>query len=164
MGPLRFVYRDAQGVVAEWHLTRWKENARYIQGRNEQDTLPRTFRKDRVVEYLEGAEQLLGDLAPPAPEPSPSKPTDTRPQILFSGFRQADRARLEQLADDNGMRVVKSPTKQLAVFCGGYNAGWSKIEEARERGAFILTEEQLLHLFETGEVPEMTTIRMGAET
>lgn len=153
MEPLRFIYRDAHGVVAEWHLTRWKENTRYIQGRNEQDTLPRTFRKDRVIEYLEGAEQLLGDLAPPAPEPAPRNPTDTRPQILFSGFRQADRDRLEKLAEDKGMRVVKSATKQLAVFCGGYNAGTSKIEDARERGAFILTEEQLLHLIETGEVP-----------
>lgn len=153
MGPLRFIYRDAQGVVAEWHLTRWKENTRYIQGRNEQDTLPRTFRKDRVVEYLEGAEQLLGDLAPPAPEPAPREPADRRPQILFSGFKQADRARLEQLAEEKGLNVVKNPTVHLAYFCGGYNAGPAKTEAARERGAFILTEEQLLHLFETGEVP-----------
>lgn len=152
MGPLRFIYRDAEGRVAEWHLTRWKEKTRYIQGRNEQDTLPRTFRKDRVIEYLEGAEQLLGDLAPPAPEPAPRAPTDSRPQILFSGFKQADRARLEQLAEEKGLRVVKTPTAQLAFFCGGYNAGPAKIEAARERGAIILTEAQLVHLIQTGEI------------
>lgn len=154
MGPLRFIYRDAEGHVAEWRLTRWQENTRYIQGRNEQDTLPRTFRKDRVIEYLEGAEQLLGDLAPPAPEPAPRAPVDSRPQILFSGFKQADRARLEQLAEEKGLRVVKTPTTQLAFFCGGYNAGPTKIEAARERGALVLTEIQLTHLLKTGEIKE----------
>lgn len=154
MGPLRFVYRDAQGSVAEWHLTRWKENTRYIQGRNEQDTLPRTFRKDRVIEYLEGAEQLLGDLAPPAPEPAPRQPTDTRPQILFSGFKQADRSRLETLAEEHGLQVVKNPTIHLAFFCGGYNSGPVKTEAARENGAFILTEEQLIQMLKTGEIQE----------
>ncbi|WPP47727.1 BRCT domain-containing protein [Pseudomonas sp. AN-1] len=156
MQPLRFVYRDAQGNVREWTLTRWHEHATHIQGRSEHDTTPRTFRKDRVQEYLAGAEQLQGELAPPAPLPSPRAATDDRPQILFTGFKQADRSRLEQLAAEQGLRVVKTATAQLAYLCGGYNAGPTKVLAAREKGAFILSEEQLLHLFETGEIPELT--------
>ncbi|WP_449100465.1 BRCT domain-containing protein [Pseudomonas veronii] len=150
---LRFVYTDAQGQTAEWLLTRWREDSRYIQGRNEQDSKPRTFRKDRIQEYLEGAELLLLDAAPPAPEPAPRAQVDCRPQILFTGFKAPDRARLEALATEHGFRVMKTASKALAVLCGGYNAGPTKIEDARAAGAFILDEEQLLHLIQTGEVP-----------
>lgn len=157
MGPLRFIYRDAKGQVLEWNLIRWHEHAHHIQGRSEHDTIPRTYRKDRVLEYLAGAEQLQGELAPPAPQPAPRAPTDDRPQILFTGFKQADRDRLEQLAAEQGLRVVKTATAHLAYLCGGYNAGPAKVHAARDKGAFILSEEQLLHLFETGEIPELTT-------
>ncbi len=157
MEPLRFIYRDAKGQVREWNLTRWHEHATHIQGRSEHDTTPRTFRKDRVQEYLAGAEQLQGELAPPAPLPSTRTPSDDRPQILFTGFKQADRDRLEHLATEQGLRVVKTATAQLAYLCGGYNAGPTKVQAARDKGAFILSEEQLLHLFETGEIPELTS-------
>lgn len=153
MQPLRFIYQDARGEVREWVIPRWTENTRYIQGRSERDTLPRTFRKDRVLEYLEGADQLLFDLAKPAPEPVPRTQSDTRPQILFTGFKSADRARLESKATDHGFRVMKTAGKSLAVLCIGHNAGPTKVEAARETGAFIVTEEQLDHLLLTGEVP-----------
>jgi hypothetical protein len=149
---LRFTYTDALGRTDEWVLTRWKETSRYIQGRSEHDALPRTFRKDRVQEYLEGAELLLMDAAPPSPAPAPRAQPDARPQILFTGFKAADRARLEQFADEHGFRVMKVASKALAVLCGGYNAGPAKIEAARAAGAFILTEEQLYHLVLTGEI------------
>lgn len=153
MNPIHFVYQDAKGNIATWLLTRWKENTRYIQGRSDADSLPRTFRKDRVIEYLAGADQLLFDGAPPAPEPAPGVQADTRPQVLFTGFKAADRQRLEALSADCGFRVMKTAGKALAVLCIGYNAGPVKVEVAREAGAFIVTEEQLLHLLETGEVP-----------
>ncbi|MCO8162010.1 hypothetical protein NJC38_07545 [Pseudomonas sp. 21LCFQ010] len=153
MTALRFTYQNVEGTVAEWSLTRWKENTRYLQGRTASDSIPRTFRKDRVIEYLEGMEYLLGEDAPAVPEPAPRAPIDQRPQVLFTGFRQPDRTRLESLADEKGLRVVKTATTQLAILCGGYNAGPTKLDSARERGAFIVTEEQLLHLFETGEIP-----------
>lgn len=153
MQPLRFVYQDAKGEVREWVIPRWTENSRYIQGRSEIDTLPRTFRKDRVLEYLAGAEQLLFERAEPAPEPAPRAQPDSRPQILFTGFKAADRELLESKAASHGFRVMKTAGKSLAVLCIGYNAGPSKVEAAREAGAFIVTEEQLDHLLLTGEVP-----------
>lgn len=153
MRPIKFSYRDAEGVESVRVLTHWSENTRYIQGRGEADTLPRTFRKDRVLEYLDGCEQLLFDAAAPAPEPAPKAQSDTRPQILFTGFKSADRSRLEAFATEHGFRVMKNAGKSLAVLCIGYNAGPSKVEDAREAGAFIVTEEQLQHLIATGEVP-----------
>ncbi|WP_090899338.1 BRCT domain-containing protein [Azotobacter beijerinckii] len=153
MQPLKFIYQDAKGEVREWVIPRWTENTRYIQGRSEHDSLPRTFRKDRILEYLAGAEQLLFDLAEPAPEPAPRAQADSRPQILFTGFKSADRARLESKATEHGFRVMKNPGKSLVLLCIGYNAGPTKVEAARESGAFVVTEEQLDHLLLTGEVP-----------
>lgn len=152
MLPLRFSYQDAKGESREWTLIRWSENTRYIQGRTATDSLPRTFRKDRIQAYLEGHDQLLFDRAPPAPEPAPQAQPDTRPQILFTGFKTADRLRLEAMAAENGFRVMKTVSKALAVLCIGYNAGPTKVEDAREAGAFVLTDVDLMHLIKTGEI------------
>lgn len=152
MLPRRFSYQDAKGESREWALIRWSENTRYIQGRTADDSLPRTFRKDRIQAYLEGHVQLLFDLASPAPAPTPQVQPDTRSQIVFTGFKAADRACLEATAADSGFRVMKIG-KSLAVLCIGYNAGATKVEDARESGAFIVNEEQFSHLLNTGELP-----------
>lgn len=152
---LSFSYKDSKGNVTERLLTHWKETSVYIQGRSESDDFYRTFRKDRVIEYLLGAEHLVFDRAPPPPPPFSKKlPTDIRGQILFTGFKSEARAALEDLAATNGLRVVKTPTKDLAFLCAGYNAGWTKVKAAVEKGAFILSEAQLLAMFETGEIFE----------
>lgn len=153
MQPIKFHYRDAKGNEATWELTSWRENSRYIQGRNVTDTLPRTFRKDRVIEYLSGAEQLLFEQAPPAPEPEPRAQNDHRAQILFTGFRAVHRSELEAVAEQHGFRVMKSAGKSLAVLCIGDNAGPSKVEAARQAGAFIVTAAELFNLLKTGEIP-----------
>jgi len=152
MQPIKFSYQDADGRDSVRCLTHWSENTRYIQGRGEGDTLPRTFRKDRVVEYLEGADQLLFDKAPPAPEPAPKAAPDLRAQILFTGFKAAERAELEAFAEQSGFRVMKTAGKSLAFLCIGANAGPSKVEAARLAGAFILTVSELNSLVNTGEV------------
>lgn len=153
MTILRFIYRDAEGFVSERTLTRWHENSLYIQGRNEHDTLPRTFRKSRIQEFLQGANLLQFDLAPPAPEPQPRAPADGRAQILFTGFKSADRSFLEMRAEQHGFHVMKTASKALAVLCIGGNAGPSKVEKARAAGAFIVDEKEFEHLLRTGEIP-----------
>ena len=105
-----------------------------------------------MVEYLEGADQLLFDKAPPAPEPAPKAAPDLRAQILFTGFKAAERAELEAFAEQSGFRVMKTAGKSLAFLCIGANAGPSKVEAARLAGAFILTVSELNSLVNTGEV------------
>ncbi|MBH3339060.1 hypothetical protein I5L51_08055 [Pseudomonas mendocina] len=153
MQPIKFSYRDVDGRESVRTLTNWSENTRYLQGRSEGNTLPRTFRKDRVVEYLEGADQLLFDKAPPAPEPAPKAAPDLRAQILFTGFKAAERADLELLASQHGFRVMKTAGKSITILCIGVNAGPTKVEAARNAGAFIVSAQELCHLIETGEIP-----------
>ncbi|WP_349666262.1 BRCT domain-containing protein [Pseudomonas aeruginosa] len=91
--------------------------------------------------------------APPTPEPAPKAMPDMRPQILFTGFKSADKDRLESVATEHGFRVMKTVGKSLSILCIGGNAGPTKVESAQGYGAFILTEEQFSHLVKTGEVP-----------
>ncbi|WP_339453328.1 hypothetical protein [Pseudomonas sp. EA_5y_Pfl2_R50] len=67
MSTLKFSYRDAKGDLSQRELIQWSENSVYIQGRSASDTFPKTYRKDRIIEVLLGAELLLNEAAPPSP-------------------------------------------------------------------------------------------------
>ncbi|MBK5416377.1 BRCT domain-containing protein [Pseudomonas sp. TH31] len=171
MTTIKFSYRDAKGNLSERELTQWSENSLYLQGRSSSDSFPKTFRKDRIVEVLLGAELLLNDTAPPAPKlqpklaasalalqaasstPNPKSPLGGINQILFTGFAAAHRAELEQKALDFGLKVMSTPGKTLTFLCYGDNAGPTKVAKALEAGAFIIDSEQFLSLVTTGELP-----------
>lgn len=167
MSTIKFRYCDSKGVVTERELLQWSENSNYIQGRSGGDTFPKTFRKDRIVEFLLGEDLLLKEAAPPAPRPRPSdlaaaaassnktpKNTSNGPNaILFTGFTASYRSELELLAEGFGMKVVKTPSKSLTFLCYGDNAGPSKVAKAQEAGAFIINAGEFLNLLQTGELP-----------
>ncbi|MGU1442215.1 hypothetical protein ACSEOI_09645 [Pseudomonas aeruginosa] len=94
MSVLTFLYRDVTGVETTRSLVTWRETSRYIQGRSLTESLPKTYRKDRILQFFEGVHLLLGADAPPSPEPAPKAMPDMRPQILFTGFKAADKDRL----------------------------------------------------------------------
>ncbi|HCI2469083.1 TPA: hypothetical protein NOT17_003818 [Pseudomonas aeruginosa] len=153
MSVLTFLYRDVTGVETTRSLVTGRETSRYIQGRSATESLPKTYRKDRILQFLEGDHLLLGADAPPSPEPAPKSMPDMRPQILFTGFKAADKDRLGAVASEQGFRVMKTVGKSLSMICIGKNAGPTKVESAQGYGAFVLTEEQFFHLCRTGEVP-----------
>lgn len=150
---LRFIYPNSEGVESERTLIKWNENSWYINGRSADDSLPKTYRKDRIVEFLQGEELLLGDAAPPAPEPAPKAPSDQRPQIQFTGFSQAEKAELQALADAHGLWVMSKAGKHLAFLCCGPKpAGPRKIADAHDAGATIMDSAAFRHLLATGEI------------
>lgn len=172
MTTIKFSYRDARGDVSQRELIQWSENSAYIQGRSAGDSFPKTFRKDRIVEVLLGAELLLNDAAPLAPalqpkvkpsafaateaassRPQPKTPPGGINQILFTGFAAAHRAELEQKALDVGLKVMSTPGKTLTFLCYGDNAGPTKVAKAQEAGSFIIDAEQFLSMIATGEMP-----------
>lgn len=172
MTTIKFSYRDAKGNLSHRELVQWSENSLYLQGRSASDSFPKTFRKDRIVEVLLGAELLLNDAAPPAPKlqskpapsalasfeaasstPNPKSPPGGINQILFTGFAATHRAELEQKALDFGLKVMSTPGKTLTFLCYGDNAGPTKVAKALEAGAFIIDSEQFLSLITTGEMP-----------
>lgn len=55
MADLHFIYRDAAGAVSQRVLTGFTESGHYVEGVESGRFL--TFRKDRVVEYLNGCDR-----------------------------------------------------------------------------------------------------------
>lgn len=79
---------------------------------------------------------------------------DPRTQICFTGFSPALKTELMTLAQDAGMHVAKSVTKNLRILCAGDNAGPKKLEKARVQSVSVLSESEFRNLLTTGELPE----------
>lgn len=151
--PISFSYCDAKGVNRTWNLIWWTEKGAYICGGEVSGSIPRTFRKDRVSEYHSGLHLLENPHTPAPPRIQRTAAPDARLQILFTGFSKLDKAAMEVRAMNAGLRVVKESTVGLTFLCCGPNAGWRKIERAREAGSFIMNVEQWEQLLATGELP-----------
>lgn len=153
---LFFVYCNSRNIVSVQLIVNVSENEDYFQGisvRQEDSGLLKTFRKDRVVEYfksLEEAQEFISsgvetgffEIKEPKPETF---------DVHFTGFRQADKAILEEMASAANMEVRKSVTKNLSLLCYGYNASQMKMDKARGMGVIILNEEQFRRFVETGD-------------
>ncbi len=150
---LRFAYVNAQGEVSQRELSQWQESGHYIRGHCISGNAVKTFRKDRVQQYLDGCDSLLVDpYAPPPPKPAPEAPQESRPQILFTGFAKAERATFEAQAAAAGLTVVSTITKNLTFLACGGNAGPAKVRKARQQGVFIVPGPSLQALIAFGEL------------
>lgn len=149
MGSISFNYTDSRGHTTDWEIDQWKESGKYLQGTCVADVKFRTFRKDRINRYLGDGESVLTEpYIPPPPK------IETRPEIAFTGFAKAKRAELEAMAFDNGMLVRKDVTQGLAFLCCGPNAGPKKIAKGRAKDCFILADESLIGMLETGDLAD----------
>lgn len=150
---LRFIYCNAEGEVSERTLAQWVEAGHYVKGHDVAKGRVLTFRKDRVREYLDGSESLLkGPSATPPPKPARHAPPESRPQMLFTGYGAAQRNALEAQASAAGLVIVKTVTKSLTFLACGPNAGPAKIEKARAQGVYIVADQHLQALLQTGEL------------
>ncbi len=156
MEILRFIYCNAAGESSHRALTKWSEVGHYIKGFSSGDSAVRTFRKDRITEYLDGAAKHLENPYESAPPRLvKEQPSDQRPQILFTGFASVLRAELEEQSIAAGLNVCKTVTKFLCYLCIGPNAGPTKVEKSRAQNVYIVDEAQLRLLLETGELPDI---------
>lgn len=154
---LHFAYRDGDGVLSKRALSSWVEEGHYLRGFDATVGQLRTFRKDRIAEYFDGAAAFLQSplgVAPPRLRAGPAAARDDRPQIVFTGFGAVRRAELERQADAAGLRVVKGVTVALVFLCAGPNAGPAKLAQARRQGVYIVREAALADFLETGELPD----------
>lgn len=153
--PIAFEYVNAHGEHSVVQLVGWVEEGAYLTGRNLVDGRVKTYRIDRIQRYLDGSDALL--IKPrqePPPRTAKALPVSRRPEICFTGFEQQRKDQLWSAAIDAGLRPVASVTVKLAFLVCGANAGPVKVRKARERGIYVLREDQALALFETGELPD----------
>lgn len=153
--PIAFEYVNAHGEESQVQLVGWVEEGAYLTGRNMADGRVKTYRIDRIQRYLDDAEALL--IKPrqsPPPRPAKAAPKKSQPEICFTGFEQSRKDELTAAAIEAGLNPVASVTVKLSFLVCGPNAGPVKVRKARERGIYVLREDQARDLFATGELPD----------
>jgi NAD-dependent DNA ligase len=78
--------------------------------------------------------------------PPKTQERSTKPEICFTGFRPEEKARMQQIARDNGYQVVKSVTVGLKTLVTGEAPGAAKVAQAKTQGIAILTADTFLHI------------------
>lgn len=152
-----FIYQNARKNITIQSVSKISENEVYLQGFCTEANGFRTYRKDRILEIIEDgkiSEERLEYYRLINPPPMPSAKSLHLLDICFTGFKSDDKKRLKELAENAGFIIRSTVSKNLNFLCCGYNAGPMKIEKAREQGAVAITEEQLIKLIETGEIPD----------
>lgn len=157
----RFIYMNQHGEITYRQAHSLTVTDNHIQAYCMNADAVRTFRKDRVLEWLKPDADIDARLAYHRschPDPEPRKKTDRvfkpahLPDVCFTGFNKDDKNRLTKVAKENGLVVRSSVTKSLDILCCGYNAGPKKLQEAREKDTMILNEKEFIALATTGEI------------
>jgi NAD-dependent DNA ligase len=73
-------------------------------------------------------------------------------EICFTGFADAEKSELAELATRGGLTVVTKVTKSCFVLCAGATAGAKKMKEATDRGVRIVARDELERFLSTGEL------------
>lgn len=158
---VRFVYRDAKGNITGRRIEDRTDAEDYIQGVCLDRGDLRTFRLDRVLEYvapdvdIEARVRFYRDSSPP-PQASSTRPRPPQGtlEICFTGFVASTKASLEEAARSAGLFVRGDVTKNLRLLCCGPTAGPQKVRKARQLGAIALTEQNFREFLSTGELPD----------
>lgn len=151
-----FLYENADGDIAlrDVNVTSKYSNERgdfYIAGYCLKARASRTFRTDRIIgtitrsstgEILSVEEwwKLFADITPRfiaarAPTVYKTGPVN----IMFTGYRKAEREVMESFAENAGWTVRKTISKTLDYLMAGKNAGPSKTKDAIAYGVEIVT-------------------------
>ena len=159
-----FIYRDARGRITARVLHEASESDAYFQGFCESASGLRTFRKDRILEFITDQVDVEARLKhhistnPPPTESLPGTPRRVnwsgQPEICFTGFKKDRKSELSAAAEAASMFVRTSVTRDLDFLCCGDTAGPAKIAKARQQGVVALSETQFVALVETGEISD----------
>ncbi len=158
-GNKKFIYQDARGNITAREVTNISESKEYIQGIRLKANALRTFRKDRILEVIKNNKDIDSKLdyyISVSPPPKAPPKSHHYFDICFTGFKSDDKKRLKNIAEEKGLIIRSSVTRNLNFLCCGYNAGPRKIEKARSQGVIVLSESQFQVMLKTGEIPENT--------
>lgn len=164
---ITITYVDAEGVQSTRRVIfRRHDNERFDAFCLKRRAL-RTFRYDRLIAIADAVgkpialQQWISDKSskrikqqtPTAPKVRAAQPSDTM-VVLFTGFAKADLQDLQELAEDNGLKVsaARKITKSTDYLVAGNRAGPKKLQDADEMGIPVLNKEQFYTMLETGEI------------
>lgn len=144
----RFIYRNSKGETKEQCVHNVSDKGLYFSGYSEAHGMVRTFRKDRVIDWLDDG----------AAEDLPESKRIGALSVAFTGLPKEERERLTDLAQDGGMTVRQSVSQTLDFLCAGEGAGPAKINKAHRQDVLVLRPDHLERMLETGEVPTRSLV------
>ncbi|OOE64971.1 WYL domain-containing protein [Salinivibrio kushneri] len=167
-----FDYTDSQGERSHREISPTKlcvndKKEQYLFGICHAEGEERSFKVARIEKVFSTGKRysfedwcfnlLELDVASPTPQPSrpPRKKRSTNSgafEITFTGLPEAEKMQLSEMAEEAGMVVRKSVTKNLNAICYGGRASAAKLEKAQAQGAFVITPPEFEQLLETGEI------------
>jgi len=74
--------------------------------------------------------------------------------VLTGTLSRYTRTQATQLIEQNGGKVSSSVSKKTSFVVAGEDAG-SKLQKAQTLGVPVLTEEELEHMLQSGEIPSV---------
>ncbi len=158
----RFIYVDSKGHVTFREVGNASKSGDYLQAIDLATGGVKTFRTDRILEHVTDTADVLERVQhwqsqytrkSESDRPGGRRAINGVPEVCFTGFKAADKTRLTELAVASGYMVRGAVSVSLEVLCYGYNAGPSKMQQARDMGILILTEPQFLAFKDSGEIP-----------
>ena len=157
---MKFIYKNAQGIISYRELSQENEDEIYLKGICSLNGF-RIFRKDRIIEVLSTSDghqekvQHYQKLHPyVAPDPNAPK-RSFNPDLLdicFSGFKKADKDSIISKAKEYGFTVRSSITKGLCFLCTGNTPGQKKVKEANENDVMIINVEEFDKILEGKDI------------
>lgn len=159
---IKFKYETYNQHVSDREVRLQHERDGHFSGIDLTKNDHRTFKKERVMQYYEGTENLLESTKSyvPAPIRAPdsyrffNRNPEGLLEVCFTGFKQVEKDELIAMARLNRCHVVMDVTSRLSFLVCGSNAGPKKIERALNHSGKveIMPKEAFLHFIKTGEI------------
>ena len=120
MEELHFVYINANGRIGVHSIQSISYSENHIQGICKNTDRIKTFRKDRILKQYDSPEQAIQECASFLPEnyshlTKQSGPKKNTFDVCFTGFKKADKERLVDKANEQGLTVRTSVRRHTNV-------------------------------------------------
>ena len=163
---IEMIYKNSDGVISAKRVIHLATKHGLMSAICLETGRYKSYRKDRVLEYLDDfshAEKRLKHYksitADLFDQTSIKKEVETEGlTIHFVGFRGKISSELRKLAQDHGITIKTSPSKQVDFLCCGDGFTNRQRHIATKIDAVLISESQFRLLLKTGEMPEDTGI------
>ena len=158
----KFIYKNAQNVVAARDVNVVHEDEEYIDAFCNTTGTYKTFKKERILADVDDVNtastlQLVAELQSKSAIIQRGNGVKWqnkmhKPEICFTGFAAKEKAELIAYAEAQDFFVRTDVSEGLSFLVCGTTAGPSKLQKARAKGVLLLNRDTFKHLAETGEI------------
>ena len=143
---IELLYQDYEGNITRREIILQNNQGQYLEGFCLKRNAHRMFKKERVLQYFGGSEQIVANFIPHQLRETPDL------SITLLGFNASDEKVLTALANAYNIKTLKSVTKNTfaVVYEGDLDA--SRLESIKKHNPLLMDKNEFIHFVETGEI------------